>query len=249
MGNFIAGRLPSRAVLDEFRPCLADVDRGTTPAARAFVVLDAAVTAHAQALDYLDRAERRLNVARMAVGASEARDRHRRRDRDGSAPVGPERLPRRYHARASDRFRPRGLGSRRRAFAVRQAWERRLRDRVGEATDYLYVAPAATIGDLALKLAVFIAAGEAGPPVPPCSRGSTSVDFSPMWSASPTWRYDGVRKRWFFYLPVACPVVVHRRDEVIGVGMVGFVHDVGGESNCPRFFDRSRYLKSRLFLG
>ncbi|RYC31133.1 hypothetical protein D3273_15615 [Lichenibacterium minor] len=53
MGNFITGRLPSRAVLDEFRPCLADVDRGTTPAARAFVVLDAAVTAHVQALDYL----------------------------------------------------------------------------------------------------------------------------------------------------------------------------------------------------
>ena len=47
---------------------------------------------------------------------------------------------------------------------VRAARERRLRDRVGGATDYLHSAPAVTVGDIALKLAVTIAAGEAGPP-------------------------------------------------------------------------------------
>ena len=74
LGENIAGRLPSRAILDELRLYLPDVDRDATPAARTFVVLATAVTAHARALDQLGRAERRSIVARTAVDAFEARE-------------------------------------------------------------------------------------------------------------------------------------------------------------------------------
>ena len=164
LGNFIAGRLPSRAVLDELRPYLPDVDRDATPTARAFVVLDRAVTAHAAALDRLDRAERRLVAAGMVVRPFEGDGRHGQREGDGSRPSGREEPSRRYGAHGPSRVHRSGRGSRRRALVVRAARERRLRDRVGEATDYLHSAPAVTSGDIALKLAATIAAGEAGPP-------------------------------------------------------------------------------------
>lgn len=44
-----------RAVLDELRPYLADVDRKATPAARAFMGPYSALVAHDAAVDRLDR--------------------------------------------------------------------------------------------------------------------------------------------------------------------------------------------------
>ena len=162
--DIIAERLPSRAVLDELRPCLADVDRDATPAARAFVVLDRAVTSHAEALDQLDRAERRFIAVEMALGPFEGDSGRRQRKGEGSRPSGRDEPSRRYGAHGSSRVHRCGCGSRRRAFIVRAAREHRIRDRVGQATDYLHSAPTVTIGDIALALAATIAAGEAGPP-------------------------------------------------------------------------------------
>lgn len=164
MGENTAGRLPSRTVLYELGPYLPGVDRDATPTARAFVVLDRMLAAHAAAIDRFDRAERHFIVARTVVRPFEGEWGRGQREGDGSRPRDRERPSRRYEAHKPSRIHRPGRGSRRRAFIVRAARERRLRDRVGEATDYLHAAPAVTIGDIALKLAVTIAAGEAGPP-------------------------------------------------------------------------------------
>lgn len=157
MDQDIAGRLPSRRVLDELRNYLPLADRAATPVARAFVALDAAVTIHAEALARIDRAESRFLTVRSRLGAIEDPGGSRRLRSGNHGPRGPER-PGKANSPA-EQLRPRGLGSRRRALAVAEAQEARLSAQVRSATDCLLSAQVVRSDDIAFKLAVVIAAG------------------------------------------------------------------------------------------
>ena len=160
-----AGPLPSRRVLAELRPTLAKSSLDATPIARALVFdLDAALAAHDQALARLDRAEAAFIAVQRSVWPDEAAGKVVPHHGAVGALSRRERFGRRLGSVRDERRRRRGVGSKRRSFIVRGARETRLARHVREVADCLLSMPTAGRGDVALKLAVIIAAGEAGPP-------------------------------------------------------------------------------------
>ena len=109
--------------------------RGAAADAASSVDLDAALAAHALAILAVDRAEAAFTAARASADAADP-----------------------------GRVRGHGVCSKRRAFMVRHARQLRLDRRARDLAVRLQSTPAAGLDDIALKLAVVIAAGEAGPP-------------------------------------------------------------------------------------
>ncbi|WP_237479125.1 hypothetical protein [Lichenibacterium dinghuense] len=109
--------------------------RAASAAAASSVDLDVALAAHALAILAVDRAEAALIAARASADATDP-----------------------------GRARGHSVGSKRRAFMVRHARQLRLDRRTRDLAVRLLSTPAAGLDDIALKLAVVIAAGEAGSP-------------------------------------------------------------------------------------
>ena len=161
LNDIIGGPLPSRRVLDELRPFLPDAVRGVSPVARAFSDLDRALASHTVALAALDRTEADRAAVQTPEGQVGARHGRRTRAVEDGAESDLRSRPTDLIAR-----RPRvpSAGSKRRALVVRQAREIRLGRLARDSAAYLLSAPVSGLDDIALKLAVLIAAGEAGPP-------------------------------------------------------------------------------------
>lgn len=104
---------PDRGTLGGLRAYLPVADGAATPAALAFMGLDAALAAHAAALGYLDRAEARFIAARRGGGADQPARINVAPRTDDVAHGAAEGLRCYIHAMAPDRLlRQRGLGSR-----------------------------------------------------------------------------------------------------------------------------------------
>lgn len=112
MEQCIGGRIPSRRVLDELRLIvnLPKADDAASPVARAFVDLEAALAAHAEALTDLDRAEAALIAARKGMEVVGAIPPGEPQDSDvgvESVSPHPRRAPRRTSERAASWSEPR----------------------------------------------------------------------------------------------------------------------------------------------
>ena len=160
---------PSRRVLSELRAdrfVTADgIGRAATPVARAWFILDAALDAHASALAELDRLEAavvaahgypRVPLPGIALDyAADAATIDRRVSNRVTACWLKAALRRRQLTFA-DAASVAGLTS-------AQQREARTAQDLTDATTALLLAPVETYADLALKLIVLIATGEAGP--------------------------------------------------------------------------------------